>query len=66
MASSEIEKLINDISKLPGIGRRSAQRIALHLLKNKKKSLLPLLQSLNEANIKIIDCEVCGNIDMII
>ena len=65
MASSEIEKLINDISKLPGIGRRSAQRIALHLLKNKKKSLLPLLQSLNEANIKIIDCEVCGNIDMI-
>jgi len=65
MASSEIEKLINDISKLPGIGRRSAQRIALHLLKNKKKSLLPLLQSLSEANIKIIDCEVCGNIDMI-
>ena len=65
MASSEIEKLINDISKLPGIGRRSAQRIALHLLKNKKNSLLPLLQSLNDANIKIISCEVCGNIDMI-
>lgn len=65
MASSEIEKLINDISKLPGIGRKSAQRIALYLLKNKKNSLLPLLQSLSEANIKIINCEICGNIDMV-
>jgi len=64
MSSSEIDKLINEISKLPGLGRRSAQRIALHLLKNKDKSLLPLVRSLNEANIKIIDCEDCGNIDV--
>ena len=65
MISSEIEKIINEISKLPGLGRRSAQRIALHLLKNKEKSLLPLIQNLKEANTKIIDCEICGNIDMI-
>ena len=35
MEGSAIEKLIADISKLPGLGRRSAQRIALYLLKNK-------------------------------
>ena len=65
MASIEIDTLINEISKLPGLGRRSAQRIALHLLKNKEKSLLPLVKTLNEANIKIITCDTCGNIDMI-
>ena len=65
MHSSEIEKLINAVSKLPGLGRRSAQRIALYLLKNKERSLLPLVQSLQEANQKIINCEICGNIDTI-
>lgn len=65
MSSSEIDILINDISKLPGLGRRSAQRIALHLLKNKEKVLIPLIQTLKEANSKIIVCEDCGNIDMI-
>ena len=65
MSNSEIDKLINEISKLPGLGRRSAQRIALYLLKNKDQSLLPLLQSLHEANKKIVNCENCGNIDTI-
>ena len=65
MVSSEIDILINEISKLPGLGRRSAQRIALHLLKNKEKSLLPLVHTLKEANSKISTCENCGNIDMI-
>ena len=63
MHSSEIEKLINEISKLPGLGRRSAQRIALYLLKNKEQALLPLIQSLQKANKEIINCETCGNID---
>ena len=65
MVNSEIDKLINEISKLPGLGRRSAQRIALYLLKNKERSLLPLVQSLQETNQKIINCEICGNIDII-
>ena len=63
MHSAEIEKLINEVSKLPGLGRRSAQRIALYLLKNKERILLPLVKSLQEANQKIITCETCGNID---
>ena len=65
MTSSEIDKLINQISKPPGLGRRSAQRIALYLLKNKDRSLLPLLQCLQEAKKKIVNCENCGNIDTI-
>ena len=65
MPSTEIDRLINEISKLPGLGRRSAQRIALHLLKNKEKTLLPLVQTLNDANINIVTCDNCGNIDMI-
>ena len=65
MASSEIEKLINEVSKLPGIGRRSAQRIAIYLLKNKQKNLIPLVNILSEANEKIVNCINCGNIDMI-
>ena len=64
MEQSPIDKLINDISKLPGLGRRSAQRIALFLLKNKDKNLSPLIESLNLSYDKIIECNNCGNIDM--
>ena len=65
MEQSPIDKLINDISKLPGLGRRSAQRIALFLLKNKDKNLSPLIESLNLSYNKIIECKDCGNIDMV-
>lgn len=65
MEQSPIDKLINDISKLPGLGRRSAQRIALFLLKNKDKNLSPLIESLNLSYNKIIECSGCGNIDMV-
>jgi len=65
MESSAIERLINDISKLPGLGRRSAQRIALYLLKNKDRSLLKLIETLQESHTKILECLICGNIDMI-
>ena len=64
MNGSAIEKLIADISKLPGLGRRSAQRIALYLLKNKDRSLLPLIQTLESSHKLISECSVCGNVDM--
>ena len=64
MEQSPINQLISDISKLPGLGRRSAQRIALFLLKNKDKNLLSLIQSLNTSYEKIIECDNCGNIDL--
>ena len=65
MNSSEIDILINEISKLPGLGRRSAQRIAIYLLKNKSAALSPLIRILTEAQTNIVDCNKCGNIDMI-
>ena len=64
MESSSIEKLITDISRLPGLGRRSAQRIALYLLKNKDNALEPLIQTLKYSQQKIIECDLCGNVDM--
>ena len=64
MDESAIEKLITDISKLPGLGRRSAQRIALYLLKNKDKSLLPLIQTLESSHKLISECSACGNVYM--
>ena len=65
MSSTEIDKLITEISKLPGLGRKSAQRIALYLLKNKERNLLPLMQVMKEANHKIVNCDICGNIDAV-
>ena len=65
MNSSEIDILINEISKLPGLGRRSAQRIAIYLLKNKSAKLSPLIKTLTDAQTNIVDCNKCGNIDMI-
>ena len=64
MEGSAIEKLIADISKLPGLGRRSAQRIALYLLKNKGRSMLPLIQTLESSHKLISECSACGNVDM--
>ena len=65
MNNSEIDILINEISKLPGLGRRSAQRIAIYLLKNKSAKLSPLIKTLTDAQTNIVDCNKCGNIDMI-
>ncbi len=64
MDGSAIEKLITDISKLPGLGRRSAQRIALYLLKNKDRALLPLIKTLESSHSVISECLNCGNVDM--
>ncbi len=65
MEGTAIEKLISDISKLPGLGRRSAQRIALYLLKNKNRSLMPLIETLQSSHKLISECTNCGNVDMI-
>lgn len=61
---SPLENLINYISRLPGLGKRSASRIALHLLKNREKLMQPLANSILETAEKIKTCEVCGNYDV--
>ena len=58
----EIEELIKLISKFPGLGPKSARRVALHLLKNKDSIVKPLSQSLTDVYNKIVRCSICGNI----
>ena len=60
---SEIERLIQLLAKLPGLGPRSARRAALALLKKRDTLLEPLADSLREAADAIHTCEVCGNLD---
>ncbi|HTC84546.1 MAG TPA: recombination mediator RecR [Rhizomicrobium sp.] len=60
---SEIERLIQLLAKLPGLGPRSARRAALALLKKRDTLLEPLADSLREAADAILACEVCGNLD---
>ncbi len=62
-AGPEIERLIQLLSKLPGLGPRSARRAALALLKKREQLLEPLATSLREAADAICVCEICGNLD---
>jgi recombination protein RecR len=60
--SKSLEILIEEFSKLPGIGRKSAQRISLYLLKQPKESILKFSQALADIKDKISYCSVCCNI----
>ena len=64
-ASAEIERLIQLLARLPGLGPRSARRAALHLVKKKEQLLAPLAAALTEARDRIVTCETCGNIDTV-
>lgn len=59
--SESLEVLIRELSKLPGIGRKSAQRIALYLLKQPKENVEILSKSLIEIKDKIRYCSICFN-----
>ncbi|MEJ8475148.1 recombination mediator RecR [Roseibium algae] len=59
----EIERLIQLLSKLPGLGPRSARRAALHLIKKKDQLLVPLAEAMGVAVDKIGVCTTCGTVD---
>jgi len=59
----EIERLIQLLAKLPGLGPRSARRAALHLIKKKDQILAPLTHAMGEALEKVRLCDTCGNVD---
>ena len=63
MAGIEIEALIRQLSKLPGLGPRSARRIALALIKRRTILLDPLVQTLSAAADAVKICAACGNYD---
>ena len=63
MSEQYLEKLIKKVSKLPGLGPRSSRRVVLHLLKDKEKLLLPLIEDLTTVANNIRSCIECGNLD---
>jgi len=65
MAGLEIEALIRSLSKLPGLGPRSARRIALALIKRRETLLEPLAQTLDAAARTVKVCSACGNFDSV-
>jgi recombination protein RecR len=62
-AGPEIERLIQLLARLPGLGPRSARRAALHLIKKREQLMTPLAAALQTAIEKIVVCKTCGNID---
>jgi recombination protein RecR len=63
MAAPEIDRLIQVLSRLPGLGPRSARRAALSLIKRKESALLPLIDALQGAADHVRTCSACGNLD---
>lgn len=63
MSSPEIERLIQLLAKLPGLGPRSARRAALHLIKRREGLLEPLANAMAQAAQSVRTCGRCGNLD---
>lgn len=57
-----VERLIEEFAKLPGIGRKSAQRLAFHILNQPKETAESFAQALIEAKEKVFTCKVCQNL----
>lgn len=66
IAGPEIERLVQLLSRLPGLGPRSARKAVLSLLKRRNDLLLPLSDALQQAVEKISECPVCGNLDTVV
>src|SRR5690554_988454 len=62
LTSETLENAIEQLAKLPGMGRKSAQRMAMHLLKQSDDHVNQLAQSLLDLKIKIVYCSICFTI----
>ncbi|WP_297297513.1 recombination mediator RecR [uncultured Methylovirgula sp.] len=63
IAGPEIERLIQLLARLPGLGPRSARRAALHLIRKREELLGPLADAMQVARERIVVCTSCGNVD---
>ena len=64
-AGPEIERLIQLLSKLPGLGPRSARKAALALIKRRAELMAPLAAAMSDAMARISVCPTCGNVDTV-
>jgi recombination protein RecR len=62
MFSPAVQKLIDELSKLPGVGPKTAQRLAFHLLKLPPDEALPLAQALVDVKETVHFCSICFNL----
>ncbi len=58
----QLEILINELSKLPGVGEKSAQRLAFHILDKDEKQVEALADSMLNAKRQLRHCSICGNL----
>jgi recombination protein RecR len=65
IAGPEIERLIQLLARMPGLGPRSARKAALALLKRRDDLLKPLATAMTQASERIIACPDCGNLDTV-
>ncbi len=63
MGGPEVERLIGLLSKLPGLGPRSARRAALRMLQQPEARMMPLAAALSDAARAVRPCSLCGNLD---
>ncbi|MEK8094190.1 recombination mediator RecR [Methylocystis sp. IM3] len=63
VAGPEIERLVQLLARLPGLGPRSARRAALHLMRKREELLGPLADAMRVARERIVACSICGNLD---
>jgi recombination protein RecR len=61
MKNRIFERCVGELSKLPGIGRKTAARLALHILKTDREYVKALAESLVELKEKTVFCRICGN-----
>ena len=62
ITSEYLERAIEQLAKLPGTGRKSAQRIAIHLLKQNDEYALRLANAIIDLKNKVTRCDICGNV----
>lgn len=61
-SSALLETLIAEITRLPGLGRKSAQRIAFHLLRISREEAERLTRAITDLKERVQDCQICGNV----
>jgi recombination protein RecR len=62
MYEGAIQELIDELGRLPGVGPKSAQRIAFHILQSESVDIQRLVDSIREVKEKVKFCEICGNV----
>jgi recombination protein RecR len=61
-SSAVLEAVITELTRLPGLGRKSAQRIAFHLLRSSEGDAKKLAQAILDLKSRVEDCQICGNV----